>query len=147
MRATRSNMAWCVARGVIACVLACATMGGCMRRQLVITSEPSGALVHVNDVEVGTTPVSVDFTYYGTYDVLLEKDGFEPLRTSASARAPIYEWPPLDLAASAIPANIETTVRWNFVLEPVLESRVKPEVHEKALVERARQMRGQLERK
>lgn len=147
MRATRSNMAWCVARGIIACVLACATIGGCMRRQLVITSEPSGALVHVNDVEVGTTPVSVDFTYYGTYDVLLEKDGFEPLRTSASARAPIYEWPPLDLAASAIPANIETTVRWNFVLEPVLESRVKPEVHEKALVERARQMRGQLERK
>ncbi len=133
-----------VARGTAMLALA-GLLSACMRRQLVISSDPSGALVHVNDVEVGTTPVSVDFTYYGTYDVLLEKEGFEPLRTSAPARAPIYEWPPLDLAASALPGGVETRVRWHFTLEPVIESRVKPEVHEKALVERARVMKEMLE--
>ena len=61
-----------------------------VERRVSITSEPSNAVVYVNDVEVGRTPVDADFTYYGSYDVRIDNEGFEPLRTKAVARAPIY---------------------------------------------------------
>lgn len=48
---------------------------GCLERTITITSQPTGALVHLNDREVGRTPVVVPFTFYGTYTVRLEHDG------------------------------------------------------------------------
>ncbi|MFB3120043.1 MAG: PEGA domain-containing protein [Stenotrophomonas maltophilia] len=40
-----------------------------------ITSEPPGALVWLNDREIGRTPVDVDFEFYGRYDVRLHLPG------------------------------------------------------------------------
>lgn len=47
---------------------------GCIERTITITSEPSGSLVHLNDEEVGRTPLTVPFTFYGVYDVRLEHE-------------------------------------------------------------------------
>lgn len=121
------------------CGLMAVAAGGCMSRRVSITSEPTGATVTVNDVEIGRTPVEADFTYYGVYDVLVTKDGFEPLRTKAKARAPLYEYPPVDLAASATGA--EKVVRWHFALTPALERKLTPEEFERGLMERARTLR------
>ncbi|MCA9299283.1 MAG: PEGA domain-containing protein [Phycisphaerales bacterium] len=118
-------------------------VGGCLQRRVHITSEPSGALVVVNDVEVGHTPCDMDFTFYGTYDVLLRKDGYEPLRTARQAQAPWYEYPGLDLVATAIPANIDTTLDWHFELEPALETTMERDAFEASLLERARDLRDQ----
>jgi len=41
------------------------TAVGCVRRTVIIRTEPQGARVILNDEEVGTSPVSVDFTWYG----------------------------------------------------------------------------------
>ncbi len=116
-------------------------LGGCMTRTIEITSEPSGALVTLNGVEVGRTPVRADFTYYGVYDVLLTREGCEPLRTKARARAPVYELPPLDLAANAVP-GATNTVRWHFTLGEALETREPREAMEQGLLERARALRA-----
>lgn len=113
---------------------AMATIGGCLERRIYIASDPPGAIVRLNDVEVGRTPLEVDFTYYGVYDVRLEKDGYEPLSTSAEAKAPVYEWPLIDLVAEAMPKRILTEIRWDFTLRPV---ETDPDV----LIERARGMR------
>ena len=107
---------------------------GCMQRTIHITSEPSGAQVYLNDVEVGRTPVEVGFTYFGTYDVRLRKDGYEPLVTSAKTDAPMHEWPGFDLIAMAWPQGTETNIRWHFDLEP-------SDTDEDALLERARSLR------
>lgn len=124
----------------VSALLAAAVLaGGCISRRVSITSEPSGATVTVNDVEIGRTPVEADFTYYGVYDVLVTKDGFEPLRTKARAKAPLYEYPPVDLAASATGA--EKVVRWHFALSPALERKLTTEEFERGLMERARGMR------
>ncbi len=123
------------------CGLMALGAGGCMSRRVSITSEPSGATVTVNDVEIGRTPVEADFTFYGIYDVLVTKDGYEPLRTKAKARAPLYEYPPVDLAASATGA--EKIVRWHFDLSPALERKFTPEEFERGLMERARDLRNQ----
>ena len=58
----------------IALLLLIIATTGCVQRTISITSRPSGALVHLNDEEVGRTPLTVPFTYYGTYDVRLSHE-------------------------------------------------------------------------
>src|SRR4051812_10525790 len=40
-----------------------------VRRRLNVNSNPPGALVYVDNQQIGTTPCSVDFTYYGTREI------------------------------------------------------------------------------
>ncbi len=109
-----------------------------------VTSEPSGALVTVNDVEIGRTPVEAAFDSYGTYDVSLTLPGHEPIRTSAPADAPWYEFLGPDIVATALPTRVLTTVKWHFTLEPTLEATQSPEEFESGLIERARGLRTRL---
>lgn len=109
-----------------------------------ITSEPPGAAVVVNDVELGRTPLEADFTYYGVHDVRVYKEGFEPLRTTATASAPIWEYAPIDLIAGATPFTIEKRVPWNFTLQPTLESTMSADELHSGVIARARSLRDQL---
>ncbi len=90
---------------------------GCVQRTITVTSQPSGALVYLNDEEVGRTPVTVPFRYYGTYDVRLEAEGHEPLWTEAKAAAPWWEYPGPDLVAEAVPGG-KSKIAWHFDLRP-----------------------------
>ena len=65
-------------------LLGCLTGAGCVQRMIKITSDPPGALVRLNDEEVGRTPVTVPFTFYGVYDVRLHR---EPLWMAMEAAA------------------------------------------------------------
>lgn len=127
---------------MLVCLLMPLGLAGCLERKLSITSEPPGALVYANDIELGRTPLEADFTYYGKYDVRVELEGHEPLRTMASADAPLYEIPPFDLVAMALPFTFEKTVRWHFDLKPMLESTLDSRQLEDELVARARELRG-----
>ncbi len=118
------------------------TLGGCLERKLQITSEPAGALCWVNDREVGVTPLELEFTFYGTYEVRLKKEGFEPFVTKARASQPVYEYPPLDLVATVVPAKIETNVKWHFVMEASKELTQPKDEFETDLLKRAMELRG-----
>ena len=110
-----------------------ALSAGCVQRTITITSEPQGALVRLNDQEVGRTPVTVPFKFYGTYDVRLELDEYKPLWTKQPMKAPWWEAPGPDLVAEAVGG--ESHYDWHYVLEPV------GRVDEEALVDRAKAMR------
>jgi len=90
---------------------------GCVQRTISVTSQPSGALVYLNDEEVGRTPVKVPFRYYGAYDVRLEAEGYQPLWTSAQAKAPWWEYPGPDLVAEAVPKG-KSNIAWHFEMAP-----------------------------
>jgi hypothetical protein len=92
-------------------------MLGCVKRTISITSNPDGALVWVNDREVGRTPVTLGFVYYGEYDVRLEKDGQEPIMTSRWAKSPSWDYPVIDIVVESF-SNQESLVEWHFDLEP-----------------------------
>ena len=96
---------------------ACFSTLGCVRRKLNITSSPPGALVYLNDREVGRTPVDVDITYYGTYDVRLLKDGYEPITTSGDAPGPLWDLPGPDFIAELLPVNLTSETDWHYELE------------------------------
>lgn len=118
-------------------------LGGCAQRTIVVTSEPPGAIVWLNDVEIGRTPVEASFLFYGTYDVQVRLEGYEAINTGRRAVAPWYEYPPFDLIAEASPVPVRTRIRWHFDLTPL---GTEP-TDESALTDRARQMRDRMEQR
>jgi hypothetical protein len=123
------------------CVL-CA--GGCLERTICVTTDPPGALVWINDVEVGRTPLETDFTYYGDYDVRVRREGYEPIVTHAKANTPIQEMPGIDLLAEAAPVRFHNVVRWHWDLTPVAEASGDRAAAEGAVIARANEMRSRM---
>jgi len=76
--------------------------GGCLRRRLFVRSNPAGALAYVDDQQLGLTPTSTEFTYYGTRKIRVEKDGFETATVSRTFYPPWYEFPGLDFIVENI---------------------------------------------
>jgi hypothetical protein len=135
----------------LASLAAAAAMPGCLKRTIAITSDPDGALVWLNGVEVGRTPLEVDFTFYGTYDVSLRKEGYEPVMTTRVASPPLFEIPPIDALAEAIPGTHPVVVEWFFALVRSPESLAKEsgdraarEAAEYDLIARAQTLRNLL---
>jgi hypothetical protein len=127
----------------LALLASAAALTGCLQRTLTITSTPPGALVWVNDIEVGTTPLDIDFTYYGGYDVRVRREGYEPVSEKKKLKAPLREAPVVDLVAEAIPINFHNRVEWHFELTPMAEN-VDPAASERDLIARASDLRAQI---
>ena len=74
---------------------------------MTVRSNPPGALLYVDDYEIGVTPVSTNFTYYGTRKIRLVKDGYETLTVMQSIPPPWYEYVPLDFVSeNFVPGQI-----------------------------------------
>jgi len=94
-------------------------LGGCVERKLTINTEPQGAIVVLNDEEVGISPVTVSFEWYGDYNVRISKEGFETLKTHRKLKAPWYDKFPFDFFAQLIiPKRIVDSYEWTFELAP-----------------------------
>ncbi len=78
---------------------ACVVETGCVRRRMTVRTNPPGALVFVDDQEIGLTPVSTPFTYYGTRKIQIVKDGYETFTTKQKFPTPWYQYPVLDFFA------------------------------------------------
>jgi len=86
---------------------------------MTINTEPQGALVYLNDEEVGRTPVSVDFTWYGDYDIVLRRQGYQTLKTHKQIPKPWYQVPPIDFFAEVlVPFEIHDKHELFFELQP-----------------------------
>ncbi len=64
---------------------------GCVDRRYTIRTDPPGALVYVNGEEVGASPVSHSFTYYGDREITLVADGFQTQRIIQPVNAPWWD--------------------------------------------------------
>jgi hypothetical protein len=106
------------ARWLLAVLLVCVSTG-CVQRRLTIRSNPPGALVLVDNYEIGTTPCSTDFIYYGTRKIQLVKDGFETLTLLQPIPTPWYEYPGLDFVSeNLVPGEIRDERVLSFNLQP-----------------------------
>jgi len=103
---------------------------GCVERKLTIGSSPSGALVTLNDVEIGRTPITVPFTWYGDYDIVLryETNVGTPenpvmqryfLRTHQRINASPSQWIGIDLLAELVPWTVTDEKTLAFTIPPV----------------------------
>ena len=99
----------------LAAMLAC----GCVERRMTIRSQPAGALVVLDGQELGFTPVSTPFTYYGDREVKLIKDGYETKTIRQRVSTPWYQYIPLDFFTEALlPVRIRDERNYVYTLEP-----------------------------
>lgn len=126
----------------IALLAACCLLGcGRVDRQMTFTSQPSGALVYLNGREVGRTPVTVDFTWYGNYELILRKEDYPSLKTTQYVSAPWWQWIPLDLMVELVPGRKLDTHNYHYVLMTPSATTVPSDV----MIDRANSMRPMLE--
>lgn len=122
------------------CVLLAAVLAGCGQtdRTITVTSDPPGALVVVNGVDQGRTPVTFDFVWYGDYRFVLSKDGYETLKDHRKVKAPPHEWVGADVIKEVfIPRKFHDDKTFHFELRPMQA------VSEAELIERAQALRDQ----
>ena len=111
-------------------------LAGCVERQLTIVTEPQEAVVWLNDEEIGVTPVTVNFNWYGDYNIRIEKPGYDILNTHQLLKRPAHDMFPLDFFAEVLwPGTIEDSYTWTFDLEPFQQASAAE------LIEQANQMR------
>jgi hypothetical protein len=84
---------------VVSLLLLALWSNGCMHRRVTIRSDPPGALVLVDGEEIGTTPVGFDYTYYGTRNITLIKDGYQTRTFPLELSTPWYQVFPLDFVS------------------------------------------------
>jgi hypothetical protein len=102
--------------GFAVCVAAAA---GCVERRMIVRSNPPGALLYVDDKEIGMTPCATSFTYYGKRKFRLVKDGYETMTELRWIPPPWYEYPPLDFVSeNFVPGNIRDNRVVEFQMVP-----------------------------
>lgn len=130
-RALQHRSLWIAVLGVLLLVPT-----GCVRRRLNVRSNPPGALVYVDNQQIGTTPCSVDFTYYGTREIRLVKPGYETLTVNQPIPTPWYEIPGVDFFSENLtPAKIRDNRTVMYDLAPQV---IVPTQH---LIDRANELR------
>ncbi len=93
---------------------------GCVERKVTITTQPEGALVFFGEDEIGRTPLTIPFTFYGDREVIVRKEGFETLHTHADLEAPCYDAFPLDFFSELLtPWTYHYHVHEHYALAPL----------------------------
>ena len=142
-RRSRAGNARRLARRMALVVLALAvgaSLIGCnsVRRRLTITSEPPGAVVYLNNKEIGKTPISQNFVHSGVYNIKCFKEGYEMSETYYKAGCPWYLYPGVDFfSENFVPGEIRDEQHCHVTLAQ------KREIPDSELYERASALRNE----
>ena len=129
--------------GLRRALLAAALIGslcgcGTVHRRIMIRSDPPGALVLVEGEEKGYTPMAMDFTYYGTREFTLIKDGYETLTVIQKVKTPWYQFVPIDfISDNLLPLKITNRHEFSYPLKRQVD------VPEGELLDRAEALRSE----
>ena len=96
-------------------------LSGCVRRRMTVRSNPPGATVYLDGKEIGRTPFSTNFDFYGKREFRFVKDGYETKTVILPVRAPWYEWFPLDFASEVLlPGKLTDRKYYEADMQPLL---------------------------
>lgn len=98
---------------------------GCADRKITIRSEPEGAKVIVDSQEMGVTPSTFPFTYYGTRQIILKKDGYQIYTVLAPIKPPLIHVFPFDILILFIPYPMRDYRTLSYILVPYQKTDVK----------------------
>ena len=114
---------------------------GCVQRRMIIRSIHEGAFVMVDGQSVGSTPLSVPYTYSGTRDIKLERDGYKTINVQQRFDPQWYQTFPVSLISENFAGReIRDERVLDFTMEP------KSQVQEDRLLERANDLRLNVDR-
>ncbi len=114
---------------------------GCVSRRLMVQSNPPGALVLLEGKEVGYTPTAIDFTYYGTREITLIKDGYETLTVLQKVPTPWYQIPGVDFFSdNLLPYRVADRHSFSYSMNPLRQEDITPN---RGVVDRAQMLRSE----
>ena len=129
------------AASLVVVLLVLTFTSGCVQRRLIVRSQPEGARVTIDNQVVGHTPVPVPYTYHGTRQIMLEKDGYQTVNVKQRIRPRWYDRFPVSFFSN------------NFAFREIRDERVldfelqpKMQVDENQLLDRANNLRLNSER-
>ncbi len=143
--------------GILALVIASASLAGCVERHLLISTDPPGANVIIDGIPVtrpadlpgaapvlAETPVEVEFTYDGVREVVLLKDGYHPQILHVDIEDPALDLPPFDIIAALLPVTVQDRHEVSATLSEETAGAAwaaDPETYRNAILGRAMEMR------
>lgn len=105
---------------------------------MMVRTNPPGATVSIDNQVIGTTPAATSFTYYGTREIRIEKDGYRTETIRRNIRPPWYQYPGIDFIAETLwPGEIRDDRAIDVELIPRELEPVE------TIVDRADSLRGQ----
>jgi hypothetical protein len=110
-------------RGLAALVtLAAAGLcSGCVERRYTIRSDPPGATVIVNGEEIGPTPASKSFYYYGDREITLMLNGYQTKTVIQPISAPWWDnYFTEFFTENFVPLSMRDEREYKFQLEPAV---------------------------
>lgn len=114
------------------------TITGCVRRRMMVRTNPPGATVSVDNQVIGTSPAATPFVYYGTREFRIERDGYRTETIRRQFHPPWYEFPGLDFISETLwPGEIRD--------ERIIDVEMVPLTREPTenVIERAEALRNQ----
>ncbi len=120
-------------RAQVAALALAALLPGCVSRKLILRSQPPGATVWLDGVQMGTTPYEEELPAAGTRSLELHLAGHETLRTDLPLPRPWWDTWPLDMLAAAWPWTLRAHYAFDFTLAPAAPAEDSWEAAERAL--------------
>lgn len=114
-----SGLGACAAVLVLAASL---SLGGCVERTLLFTSDPIGAHVTVNGKDVGVTPVTIPFIHNQRFEYRIEKDGYRSVTGDVTTPSTWDSRPGPDFFAENLPGHIRRQTVRHVALDPLPRS-------------------------
>ncbi len=109
-----------VRSSAVAVVVLCACLTtGCVERRYTIRTDPPGALVIVNGEEIGPSPASKSFYYYGNREITLIRDGYKTQTVIEPIPAPWWDNLLTEFfTENLIPYSLRDEREYSYKLEP-----------------------------
>lgn len=119
-------------------IAAClAPNAGCVVRRYTLRTNPPGATAIVNGEEIGPTPVSQSFTYYGDREITFLLDGHETKTVIQPMAAPWWDNLLTEFfSENLVPYTLRDEREFHYDLEPATSPRAG-DLHERAEALRA----------
>ena len=122
------------------------SLGGCVERTLLFTSDPVGAHVTVNGKDVGVTPISIRFVHNERFEYRVEKDGYRSEAGDVTTPSTWDSVPGPDFFAENVyPGHIRRETERHVVLEPLPRSRTHAELEAQLRAAAAFRVRAETE--
>lgn len=99
------------------------TYTGCVERRYTIRTDPPGALVVVNGEEIGPSPASRSFYFYGDREITLIRDGYKTETFIQPINAPWFDnYLTEFFTENVIPMQMRDDREFKYTLKPYVSS-------------------------
>jgi hypothetical protein len=106
-------------QAIILLVCGIGALSGCVERRYTIRTDPPGATVVVNGEEIGPSPASKSFVYYGDRKISLILDGYETKTLIQPINAPWWDnYVTEFFTENVIPVSMRDERDYTYKLDP-----------------------------